>query len=70
MQVHIFDHDFASDFHGLDITVQICGFLRYRLLASEWWYANPYATLLLRGPPLQFRSLHTVQIEPCFDARA
>jgi hypothetical protein len=29
VQVHIFDHDFASDFHSLDMTVQVCGFLRY-----------------------------------------
>ena len=34
VQVHIFDHDFASDFHGLDMTVQICGFLRYGLTRS------------------------------------
>ena len=35
VQVHVFDHDFASDFHDLDMTVQICGFLRYGLLASH-----------------------------------
>jgi hypothetical protein len=27
-QVHVFDHEFSSDFYGLDMTVLICGFLR------------------------------------------
>jgi Riboflavin kinase len=31
LQVHVFDHKFASDFYGKDMNVLICGFLRYAL---------------------------------------
>ena len=31
VQVHVFDHKFASDFYGLDMVVLICGFLVFYL---------------------------------------
>jgi hypothetical protein len=71
LQVHVFDHKFATDFYGKYMNVLICGFLRYAFQGPDR-ATSAVAWILLVSPVcpvLTARHSRNGCAPPCFATR-